>query len=228
MKKFFLILFTIAVSTISIEGKEPQQINAHKKKRKKNQTSFYSNKKTPKKSSRHSKIQNQANSINDEVPSFSISEIGVCSILIPSTWQQFTDKSLLPKTLCALYIEPGNQNGLAPTLSIAIENTSFSMKNYVQQAMQYHKKQSSTRFCRIEGSLTTSDFTFEIIHLEQYSDIGAVALLQAITVIDDQAYVINGSCSQERFDQLANIFLQSISSFKIKSYKTLLQKNFNH
>lgn len=133
------------------------------------------------------------------------------SMTPPQGWECIQDTEQLPKKVILVYIGSGN-GALAPSLNVACEETTMTIKEYVTLAKAYHESEGDTR-CSLLGTLETKAGTAHMLQVDRSTQWGNVRFIQAVLLRESMAYLITATCIQEEFSSLSSQFFKAIQSF---------------
>lgn len=101
-----------------------------------------------------------------------------------------------------------------PSLNIATEETSVSLKEYVKAVKAIHLSQIGTQWLDL-GSFRMKVGLGHLIQLEVPSPLGPQIVLQALWVQEGKAHILTGACLKEEIAQFRPILLEALRSFDV-------------
>ncbi|ANH78868.1 hypothetical protein [Candidatus Chlamydia sanziniae] len=138
------------------------------------------------------------------------------TIRIPTSWQCIDDKVQLPEKLDVVFIGQGT-GSLTPTINIAQEVTSKQLSEYIEEILAYHKANELTLESSVFTQIQSPSGEFTIIKTEKKSSWGRVFCLQAVTIVNHNAYIVTSTATLDDYPTLSFTFLKTVASFQLTS-----------
>jgi hypothetical protein len=136
------------------------------------------------------------------------------NLTAPTGWECIQDETQLPKKVKLLFIGKG-QGTFAPSINLAMEETTLGLEEYVKLAKKYHESQSET-ICRPLGDIETKMGKASVLQIQRLTEWGDIRFLQASWVKEGMAYVITATAAHDEFANLYPDFYQAFFSFSCK------------
>lgn len=142
----------------------------------------------------------------------------------PKGWECIDDPAQLPQKVKVIFVGAGHgNNAFTPSVNLACESTSLSQSDYIAQAKAYHEGRAGTR-CNIIGSIQTASGPAQMLQIDRPSQWGDIRFMQAMLVINGEAYVMTATCLKSEFSTLSSQIFKAIQSFTLPATKTLPTK----
>lgn len=139
-------------------------------------------------------------------------EESYCYFIPPKGWQM-----ALPQTTSKhvkVTFAQKRQDGLCPSINLAIENMDLTLKEYVKIVESLHKKKQKTRWRNL-GSFTSKAGEGQLIELDLPTKWGETRLVQFLFVKDKKAYVVTAGALKEDFSKYYKEFEKAFHSFQL-------------
>ena len=138
--------------------------------------------------------------------------------LPPKGWECINDPGQLPQKVKVIFVGSGQGNNpFTPSVNLAAESTTLSLKEYVAQAKAYHEGRAGTR-CTVVGTIQTNAGPAQMLQIDRASQWGDIRFLQAIYIQDAEAYVITATCLKSDFGNLSSQIFKAIQSFSLPTH----------
>ncbi len=132
----------------------------------------------------------------------------------PKGWDCVQDRDQLPKKVQVVYIGTGNANFM-PSLNLAEEPVTISLREYVSAAKTYHEAEPETA-CRELGTIKTKAGNAHVLQIDRKTGWGDVRFIQATLIVNNIAYVITGTCLRDEFGTFCPAFFEAIQTFDVE------------
>lgn len=135
-----------------------------------------------------------------------------CYFIPPKGWEM-----ALPQTSSKhvkVTFAQKRQDGLCPSINLAIENIDLSLKEYVKIIENLHKSKQKTRWRNL-GPFTSKAGDGQLIELDLPTKWGETRLLQFLFVKDKKAYVITAGALKEDFSKYYKEFEKAFHTFQL-------------
>jgi hypothetical protein len=153
--------------------------------------------------------------------------IGVCAITWgqsgisitspPKGWECINDPQQLPQKVRVIYIGQGQgANPFTPSINLATETTTLSLRDYVMQAKTYHESRAGTR-CHILGMIQTAAGQAQLLQIDRPSQWGDIRFVQAMYLHEGEAFVVTATCLKSEFSNLSSQIFKTIQSLTLQA-----------
>lgn len=135
--------------------------------------------------------------------------------LPPKGWECINDPQQLPQKVKVIFVGSGQGNNpFTPSVNLATEVTTLSLKEYVAQAKAYHESRGGTR-CNVIGTIQTNAGPAQMLQIDRPSQWGDIRFIQAMYIKDTEAFVITATCLKSDFSALSSQIFKAIQSFSL-------------
>lgn len=131
----------------------------------------------------------------------------------PQGWECINDPKQLPAKVKVVYVGSGKWQ-LTPSINLAVEESSRTIDEYLEEAKAYHEKSAATKVTKL-GIVKTKAGEAKVLQIDRATNWGNVRFIQATLMVNKNAYVITATCLQEEFGQVSRAIFQTIQSFTL-------------
>lgn len=130
----------------------------------------------------------------------------------PKDWVT-VDPKTLPQQVKIL-VKGKGENGLPPSLNLAIEETDMDLKSYLQTIKKLHESNNENEWKKL-GSIQTSSGRAILTQIDTKTVWGDIRMMQTIILRNRRAYILTATALKDEFPEFYREFFQSIQSLKI-------------
>lgn len=145
--------------------------------------------------------------------SFSYAVSSVCYFIPPKNFEAADPRSLSKEVLIGFV---GKSCSLKPSVNLASENTTASLREYINAIKESYKDDKKC-FLRELGTIDTKSGKAFLIEISQTTSFADIRLMQAVLLKDNTAYVLTSCSSKEDFTKYQKEFLRCFNSLTVTS-----------